>query len=88
MPTTVWAPDPLPELDGRVGFVQIDDDAQAAALLEADQVQHPGVGAMHMRAPYSGSAGAEHDPDAQTYATRDLSAARAPRQARAKKASE
>jgi hypothetical protein len=89
MPTTVWAPDPLPELGGRVGFVQIEDEALAADLLESDKVQRPAIGAMHMRAPAAAAPAApEPASDPATYGTRELTPARAPRQARSKKESE
>jgi hypothetical protein len=90
MPTTVWAPDPLPELDGRTGFVQVDDDDLAAQLLAADRVQNPAVGAFAMRgasaAPLDDAAPSSSD--AGTYGTREMTPERTPRRERAKKASE
>jgi hypothetical protein len=89
MPTTVWAPDPLPELDGRTGFVQVDDDL-AETLLAADRVQNPAVGAFAMR----GAAAAPLDDAAPsstesgTYATRELKAKGGPKRERATKADE
>lgn len=86
MPTTVWAPDPLPELEGRTGFVQVDDDL-AEQLLAADQVQRPAVGAFALRNP-GAAAGAESADAGGTYGTRDMTAERAPRRKRDAKASE
>jgi hypothetical protein len=90
MPTTVWAPDPLPELDGRTGFVQVDDDDLAEQLLAADRVQNPAVGAFAMRgasaAPLDDAA--PSSTESGTYATRELKAKNGPKRERPPKASE
>jgi hypothetical protein len=88
MPTTVWAPDPLPELEGRVGLVQI-DDALAETLLAADRVQNPAIGAFALRNPSGTAAPAlEGEPDAGTYGTREMTSARAPKRAKSTKATD
>jgi hypothetical protein len=46
--TVVWAPTPLAELDGATGFVEC-DEALAAELLTADEVQDPRIGGNLLR---------------------------------------
>lgn len=48
MGTTVWAFQPLPELKGDTGFVAC-DDALAARLLAAGEVQDPRIGATALK---------------------------------------
>jgi hypothetical protein len=63
MHRTVWAPDPLPELNHAVGFV-VCAETLAEELIAQDLVQDPRIGAHLMRCIGSGGTG--------TYRRRDL----------------
>ena len=45
---TVWAFQPLPELDGETGFVACDAEL-AKKLIESEKAQDPRVGGLHLK---------------------------------------
>lgn len=77
MTTRIWVPDPLDELKGRSGLIDLEDDAQAAALISAGKANDPRDGAFDMRHPgddYVAPNAAEPSATeaAAVYSTRDV----------------
>ncbi|MFL6051590.1 MAG: hypothetical protein ACJ72W_01550 [Actinoallomurus sp.] len=81
MVTRIWAPDPLDELGGRSGLVDLDDDELAASLITSGKANDPRDGAFAMRHPgadyVAPTAGEPSSTEAgASYSTRDAKPAR------------
>jgi hypothetical protein len=73
---TVWAFEPIDELNGETGFVACDAEL-AQKLIEAEKVQDPRVGALHLKEIQAGD-----------YNTKQVTAKKTVRKRRTKKATD